>query len=818
MSSIQKLFTSRDNQTDEVDSQTGNIGNTYVGQLDRLWWNPDTNAFYYSDGNTPGGIPVGGGGGGNGSPSGPTNSVQYNAGGGNFGGSANLTFNPTTGQLISASFSSVGNITGANLLGSAVSASGNITGGNILTDGQVSATGNVAGNYILGNGAFLTGITASVSNINNGTSNVSVVSSGGNVAIGIGGTSNVAVFATTGEYITGLLSASGNVIGGNIITAGQISATGNVTGDYFIGNGSQLTGVAASSVNANALVGNTLSSNVLYSSLTQVGNLANLSVVGNTVSGNLLTAGLITASGNIQGNNIFATGFASVTGNVIAGNVNTSDIRPTTGELTISTATGNLNLQSAGNIVLANTFVNSVAYPVQDADAASKLYVDTIASTGITYHTPAYAATTTTLATATGGTITYTQPNGVSNGVGAYLSTTGSFNLIDTANVQTVGTRILVKNEGNSTYNGVYTWSNATAIVRSTDTNTYGTVPNTLSLNDYFFVTNGNVNAGSSFVVNSPPGTITFGTSNITFALFGQATTYTANVDAGLSLVGTQFNAKVDQNTTAFDGTGNIIVKAGANLTTPNIGAATGTSLNLTGNVNSGNVNTGGLISATGNIIVGNVNTAGLITVAGNITGGNLLTGGLVSATGNITGYDLNLANLKISATVRNGFDMTEIAGLSYNINLLAPAGYQVSQASGTYSQLYWTSNIANVDTIGGNDQYVWAYVSSGGFVVADNNGSSYGLSWIKATDRLQANNISAYGLMSVGGNIIGGNVLFDGGIVSGTGNIYSGNLLTSGVISATGNITGNNVFVSFGPTQASTDINLVALTQALIA
>ena len=67
----------------------------------------------------------------------------------------------------------------------------NTTSGNLLTNGIVSAAGNVTGNYILGNGALLTGVITSVANINNGTSNVTVVSSGGNVAIGVGGTSNV---------------------------------------------------------------------------------------------------------------------------------------------------------------------------------------------------------------------------------------------------------------------------------------------------------------------------------------------------------------------------------------------------------------------------------------------------------------------------------------------------------------------------------------------------------------------------------------------------------------------------------------------------
>ena len=60
---IQKLFTSRDNYAD---------ANTYVGQEQRLWYNPATNCFYVSDGVTPGGIPVGNCGGGGGGSTGAT--------------------------------------------------------------------------------------------------------------------------------------------------------------------------------------------------------------------------------------------------------------------------------------------------------------------------------------------------------------------------------------------------------------------------------------------------------------------------------------------------------------------------------------------------------------------------------------------------------------------------------------------------------------------------------------------------------------------------------------------------------------------------
>lgn len=46
---IQNFYTSRDNKLD---------GNTYVGQLGRLWYDPNTNSIYASDGVTVGGIPV----------------------------------------------------------------------------------------------------------------------------------------------------------------------------------------------------------------------------------------------------------------------------------------------------------------------------------------------------------------------------------------------------------------------------------------------------------------------------------------------------------------------------------------------------------------------------------------------------------------------------------------------------------------------------------------------------------------------------------------------------------------------------------------
>ena len=97
-------------------------------------------------------------------------------------------------------------IANAATVGTTLSVTGNTTGGNLLTGGQVSATGNITGANFIGN-----------------------------------------VIPPAG----GAVSTTGNISGGNILTSGLISAGGNITsaanvaGTYFIGNGSQLTGLSA---------------------------------------------------------------------------------------------------------------------------------------------------------------------------------------------------------------------------------------------------------------------------------------------------------------------------------------------------------------------------------------------------------------------------------------------------------------------------------------------------------------------------------------------------------------------------------------------
>ena len=113
---------------------------------------------------------------------------------------------------------------------------------------------------------------AGYSNISNGTSNVKVVSSGGNVTVGVGGTGNVAVFATTGEYVTGLLSVTGNITGGNLSAVNLV--INNISSDD------------SSYVN-------------IADGLTVVGEV---SAIGNITGGNVLFgSGIVSGTGNITG-------------------------------------------------------------------------------------------------------------------------------------------------------------------------------------------------------------------------------------------------------------------------------------------------------------------------------------------------------------------------------------------------------------------------------------------------------------------------------------------------------------------------------------
>jgi hypothetical protein len=176
--------------------------------------------------------------------------------------------------------------------------------------------------------------------------------------------------------------------------------------------------------------------------------------------------------------------------------------------------------------------------PSAATDIVNKTYVDTLVASGIHFHEPVRVESPINL--------NATYDNGTA-GVGATLTNAGTqAALVIDGITMVVADRVLVYEQTNQTQNGVYVvtsiGSDSTnwVLTRSDDADTYGVAgPDTLSEGSTFFVQEGATGAGETYTCNTV-GTITFGTTNITFAQVSSAQIYSAGT--GLTLSGTQFS------------------------------------------------------------------------------------------------------------------------------------------------------------------------------------------------------------------------------------------------------------------------------------
>jgi hypothetical protein len=279
-----------------------------------------------------------------------------------------------TGNLLIGNGSLLTSITGANVTGTVpaatlagtvtVNAQSNITSVGTLTSitssGLISTTGNVVGNFIIGNGSLLTSITGA--NITGTVANAAFATSAGTAT-----TANTAgtVTGNAQANITSVgtltsLTVTGNTQSGNVLTAGLVSATGNITGNFFIGNGSQLTGIVVSAGNS-IVNGN---SNVTVSANSNV----TVAVTGTTVAtfattGEYVT-GVVSVSGNITGGNILTAGTVSAAGVIAQGTSSATAFKVT-------------NITELGNIVAAAPSSTQTFYV---ASGATQLYTTAAAN------------------------------------------------------------------------------------------------------------------------------------------------------------------------------------------------------------------------------------------------------------------------------------------------------------------------------------------------------------------------------------------------------------------------------------------------------
>ena len=642
-----------------------------------------------------------------------------------------VTGNTTTGNLLTGGVvSATGNITGGNLntgggvyVGSVVSAVGNVRGGNINTDGIVTATGNVYGNYFVGNGSQLTGIVSSYGNANvvanlaalgsnpvSTTGNITAgyfvgngslltTISGGNVT---GPVANATYATTAGSATTAgtvtanaqanitsvgvltSLSVSGNSTSGNLLTAGLISATGNVTGNFFVGNGSALTGIVA----------------------TSVGTLASLSVTGNIDTGNLRTAGQVSATGNITGANltianISATGRIDVIGNGQIGNIFTAGVVSATGNVrggNLQALAGNVTatgqLSAGGNVIGGNIITGGLISATGNINVANIM-----SAANILLGTSAGASGGNVIVEgATGQGNIQLNPRSASGGqwvnIAGNLSVTGN---VTGGNITTVG---LVSATGNVTGNFfIGNGSQLTGIAAS-----YGNanVSNFLAnFGSNSISTSGNVTAGyfvgnGSLLSSITGGNVTGTVANATYATTaGTATTattagtVTSNAQANITSVGVLTSLSVSGNTQS------------GNLLTAGVVSATG---NITGNyfIGNGSALTG--ISAGGS--PGGANTqiqynnasafAGNANLTFNNTTGNVNLGNLIFTTSNAVNYINTVAtNTGVPANVFSLNSSQIVIGNTYNGNAnLNNQGF--APARGAKFQVWDTFNVSD--------------------------------------------------------------------------------------------------------------------------
>ena len=158
---------------------------------------------------------------------------------------SNVVVNQAYGNSNVTSYLATGSDTGGNVLG------------NIVTTGKVAANAVLTNNYQYANGTAINFAgTYANSNVASfmASGNAMVISTTGNITT----TANIAgnFFVGNGSLLTGI-AGGGTYSNSNVSSflaafgSNVVSTTGNVTAGYLLGNGSQLTGLPATYGNAN---------------------------------------------------------------------------------------------------------------------------------------------------------------------------------------------------------------------------------------------------------------------------------------------------------------------------------------------------------------------------------------------------------------------------------------------------------------------------------------------------------------------------------------------------------------------------------------
>jgi len=289
-------------------------------------------------------------------------------------GSSNVTTtgNVSAGNVIAGNFSGNGSqlthISGANVVGAvananyavysgtAYSVSGSNVSGTVALASHATvadSANSVSGSNVSGAVAFAT-VANSVAAANvSGLGNVSLINKDGNASNVLYGNGVFAAPAPSSSYsnsnVTTLLSSFGS---------NTLVTTGNVTAGYFIGNGSQLTGLPAGYANSNVAT-------YLPTYTGTLPNVGSITANGTITSNNTITGANIIANGNVTVNTLLLYGsnatLSTTNGSSVqfASRVNFNNTGTSFVASGNATVNGNLSVGSSasvsGNLVLTNS-------------------------------------------------------------------------------------------------------------------------------------------------------------------------------------------------------------------------------------------------------------------------------------------------------------------------------------------------------------------------------------------------------------------------------------------------------------------------------
>jgi hypothetical protein len=561
---------------------------------------------------------------------------------------------------------------------------GNAALGNLVTANYANFSGNVWSETVTANGNLIANTANFAGNIKSLNANL------GNLVI--------ANFISVSNNIEANYANVNVRLYGNAANfTGNVNVAGILTDNYYYANGSPLDfqQPAGSNTqiqyNQNGDFGAT--ANFTFNSSTNTLTVTGATVTSNlyansgTVQSNIVIANSANITGNVLGNDFTSNNTIIANGSITSNaNIYTDTLVGLTGDLELyANATGNndivLNptgngLNVLGGVVDVTTHrITNVVDPVGDQDAATKIYVDTVAQ-GLNIKASVSVATYAALPA-------YTYNNGTS-GVGATI-TANAFGalVIDGQTISTIGTRVLVKNEtaGNAPYNGIYTLTTAGGgaayfvLTRSLDMNVAAEFDGAFT-----FVSIGTENADTGWVQTGE--IVTVGTTPVVWTQFSGAGQYTAGT--GLTLTGSQFSIT---NTTVTAGTyGNsdavsqIQINAQGQITSASNVTIQANAANLSGTTLNSNIVNSSLTS---------VGTLANLDVTGNITTANSIFANAGTIQSNL--FVANFANISSNTITNNLTVNVNITGNTANFsgNILANSWLTVSN----------TANVGNLRT-----------------------------------------------------------------------------------------------------------------------